>query len=67
MRDSVVEVRDTVKALSVQLGEIGRRVDLLERDAAVRAATWEAYREAYQEDVARYRARQEKRSADQTE
>lgn len=51
MRDSIDELKGTVKA-------VVERVDKLEREAEVRRAQWEAYKEVYVQDVQRFRDRQ---------
>jgi hypothetical protein len=58
------EVGDTLKTLSVQLAETGRRVDQLERDAAASRASWEAYRQIYVADRQAYEERRAKKAAD---
>jgi hypothetical protein len=58
MRDSIDELKTTVKTVI-------ERVDKLEREADVRRAQWEAYREVYVDDVRRYRERQDLRAAEQ--
>lgn len=56
MRDSIDELKTTVRT-------VVERVDKLEREAEVRRAQWDAYREVYVDDVRRYRERQVEKQA----
>jgi hypothetical protein len=60
----VGDIKGTIERLAVQLGDMDKRVDALERESAIRSALYEEDRAAYQRAMDEHKKRQaEKASA----